>query len=88
MGYDYNSSDEDEDDYYPSDEEAESIDGIESDNSDALWVSSKAPSCKVITKESLLAAQTEDLRRVMGLFSVRDTMRELFSFITDGMLRN
>ncbi|KAL6560789.1 putative E3 ubiquitin-protein ligase ari2 [Orobanche gracilis] len=68
----YNSSDEGEDDYYPSDEEAEMIDVIEDDDSYALWVPFKAPSCKVITKESLLAAQTEDLRRVMDLLSVRE----------------
>lgn len=49
MDYDFNSSDEGEDDYYPYDEEAESIDGSENDDSDALWVPSKAPSCKVYT---------------------------------------
>ncbi|GFP85434.1 probable E3 ubiquitin-protein ligase ari2 [Phtheirospermum japonicum] len=67
----YNSSGGEED-YYPSDEEAVSIDGLENDDSDAQWVPSKAPNCKVITKESLLAAQTQDLRRVMDLLSVRE----------------
>ncbi|KAI3448059.1 hypothetical protein Pfo_004724 [Paulownia fortunei] len=63
---------EDEEDYYSSDGEAESLDGLENEDSDAQWVPSKAPSSKVITKESLLAAQREDLRRVMDLLSVRE----------------
>ncbi|KAL0356752.1 UNVERIFIED_CONTAM: putative E3 ubiquitin-protein ligase ARI1 [Sesamum calycinum] len=63
---------EEEDDYYPSDREAESLDGLENEESDAQWATSKAPSSKVITKESLLAAQREDLRRVMELLSVRE----------------
>ncbi|KAL6494766.1 putative E3 ubiquitin-protein ligase ari2 [Orobanche gracilis] len=63
---------EEEDDYYASDHEAESIDGLESKESDARWAKSRAPSSKIITKESLLAAQKEDLRRVMDLLSVRE----------------
>ncbi|KAL3627009.1 putative E3 ubiquitin-protein ligase ari2 [Castilleja foliolosa] len=68
----YNSSGGEED-YYPSDGESESIDGLENDNSDAQWASSKSPNCKmVITKASLLTAQTQDLRRVMDLLSLRE----------------
>ncbi|KAL6522632.1 putative E3 ubiquitin-protein ligase ari2 [Orobanche minor] len=63
---------EEEDDYYASDQEAESLDGIESKESDAQWAKSRASSSKIITKESLLAAQKEDLRRVMDLLSVRE----------------
>ncbi|KAH6811867.1 RING/U-box superfamily protein [Perilla frutescens var. frutescens] len=63
---------EDEEDSYSSGREEESLDGLESKDSDAQLVSSKTPSCKVITRESLLAAQREDLGRVMDLFSVRE----------------
>ncbi|GER50401.1 RING/U-box superfamily protein [Striga asiatica] len=63
---------EEEEDYYGSDQEAESLDGLENDESDDRWAQSKAPSSKIITKESLLAAQREDLRRVMDLLSVRE----------------
>ncbi|CAA2954307.1 probable E3 ubiquitin- ligase ARI2 [Olea europaea subsp. europaea] len=59
-----------EEDYCFFDRE-ESLDGLENDDSDSKFVQYKAPSCKVITKESLLAAQ-EDLRRVMELLSVRE----------------
>ncbi|CAK9142609.1 unnamed protein product [Ilex paraguariensis] len=59
-----------EEDYYDSDRE--SLDGLENEESDPQWVPAKGPSCKVITKESLLAAQREDLRRVMDLLSLRE----------------
>ncbi|KAG8364304.1 hypothetical protein BUALT_Bualt19G0114600 [Buddleja alternifolia] len=61
-------SDEEEDCY----SSAESLDGIENEDSDAQCAQSKAASSKVITKESLLAAQREDLGRVMDLLSVRE----------------
>ncbi|XP_015902896.2 probable E3 ubiquitin-protein ligase ARI2 [Ziziphus jujuba] len=61
------SSDED---YYYSDRD--SLDGLENDESDPQWVPTKGPTTKVITKESLLAAQREDLRRVMELLSLRE----------------
>ncbi|KAL2477196.1 putative E3 ubiquitin-protein ligase [Forsythia ovata] len=61
-----------EEDYYSSDRESDSLDGLENDDSDSKFVQYKAPSCKVITKESLLAAQREDLQRVMDLLSVRE----------------
>ncbi|CAA2988571.1 probable E3 ubiquitin- ligase ARI2 isoform X1 [Olea europaea subsp. europaea] len=60
-----------EDDYYYSSDQ-ESIDGLGNEDSESLWAPSKSPSCKVITKESLLAAQREDLQRVMDLISVRE----------------
>ncbi|KAH7834995.1 hypothetical protein Vadar_021890 [Vaccinium darrowii] len=59
-----------EEDYYYSDRD--SLDGLENDESDVQWVPPKGPSSKVITKESLLAAQREDLRRVMELLSLRE----------------
>ncbi|KAA8545932.1 hypothetical protein F0562_020617 [Nyssa sinensis] len=61
------SSDED---YYYSDRE--SLDALENEEADMQWVPPKGPSSKVITKESLLAAQREDLRRVMELLSLRE----------------
>ncbi|KAB2043120.1 hypothetical protein ES319_D02G268000v1 [Gossypium barbadense] len=65
---DFSSSDEDY--YYSSDRD--SLDGFENDESDSQWVTSKSPTTKVITKESLLAAQREDLRRVMDMLSIRE----------------
>ncbi|KAH7842514.1 hypothetical protein Vadar_006199 [Vaccinium darrowii] len=48
------------------------FDGLDT-SSDLCSGTSKDPSsCKVITKESLLAAQTEDLRRVMDMLSLRE----------------
>ncbi|XP_062092773.1 probable E3 ubiquitin-protein ligase ARI1 isoform X1 [Humulus lupulus] len=67
-------------DYFSSDDECcysdrDSLDGLENEDSRTHWVPSKGPASKllqVITKESLLAAQREDLRRVMELLSVRE----------------
>lgn len=60
-----------EEDYYSYDKD--SLDGIENEDSDSICLSSKHPSSsKVITRESLLAAQREDLRRVMELLSVQE----------------
>ncbi|CAN0909941.1 Probable E3 ubiquitin-protein ligase ARI1 [Linum grandiflorum] len=65
---DYGDSD---DEYYISDEDpGESMDGIESEDSDVPG--GKRSTAKVITSNSLLAAQTEDLRRVMELLSIRE----------------
>lgn len=50
----------------------ESLDGLENEDSDFQSAPSKGPTTKVITKESLLAAQREDLRRVMDLLSLRE----------------
>ncbi|CAI9104451.1 OLC1v1003120C3 [Oldenlandia corymbosa var. corymbosa] len=61
----------DEDYYSSSDRELED-DDIENEDSEPLWVHSKGPSSKVITKESLLAAQKEDLRRVVEMLSIRE----------------
>ncbi|CAA3029211.1 probable E3 ubiquitin- ligase ARI2 isoform X2 [Olea europaea subsp. europaea] len=66
---DYMSGSE-EDYYYSSDQE--SIDRFENEDSETQWAPPKAPSCKVITKDSLLDAQREDLLRVMDLMSVRE----------------
>ncbi|KAK8564405.1 hypothetical protein V6N13_005370 [Hibiscus sabdariffa] len=60
----------DEDYYYSSDRD--SLDGLENEDSDLQWPPSKGPTTKVITKESLLAAQREDLRRVMEMLSLRE----------------
>ncbi|MCD7451582.1 putative E3 ubiquitin-protein ligase ari2 [Datura stramonium] len=64
---DYGSSDED---IYSSDQD--SFDGLENEESDSQWGSSTGNSCKVITRESLLVAQRDDLRRVMDLLSLRE----------------
>lgn len=50
----------------------ESYDGLDNEESDSQWVPPKPSSIKVITKESLLAAQKEDLRKVMELLSLRE----------------
>ncbi|CAA0827598.1 Probable E3 ubiquitin-protein ligase ARI1 [Striga hermonthica] len=63
---------EEEDDYYGSDHDGEPLDGLEDDDSDVPCARSRAPSSKIITRESLLAAQRKDLRRVMELLSVRE----------------
>ncbi|PKI58813.1 hypothetical protein CRG98_020803 [Punica granatum] len=60
----------DEEDYYCSDHE--SLDGLENEDSGVNWAPSKGPSTRVITKESLLVAQREDLRRVMDVLSLRE----------------
>ncbi|KAL6347922.1 hypothetical protein AAG906_037651 [Vitis piasezkii] len=64
---DYANSDEE---YYYSDRD--SFDGLVNEESDFQWVPPKAPSSQVITKESLLTAQRDDLRRVMDLLSLRE----------------
>ncbi|CAH2051566.1 unnamed protein product [Thlaspi arvense] len=63
-------SGEEEDYYYSSDQE--SLDGLDNEESNLQHVSSRANTAKVITKESLLAAQREDLRRVMELLSLKE----------------
>ncbi|GAU15722.1 hypothetical protein TSUD_89460 [Trifolium subterraneum] len=64
---DYGSSD---DDYQFSDQEDSDVE-LENDDRNFELVSSKGPTAQVITKESLIAAQKEDLRRVMDMLSVR-----------------
>ncbi|KAJ0076801.1 hypothetical protein Patl1_36316 [Pistacia atlantica] len=69
---DFMSGDED---YYDSDHSESDLDSpdiIENDEADVQWAPPKGSSTKVITKESLLAAQKEDLRRVMDLLSLRE----------------
>ncbi|CAL9223113.1 unnamed protein product [Arabidopsis halleri] len=67
---DDNLSGEEDDYYYSSDQE--SLNGLDNDQSLLQPLSSRANTVKVITKESLLAAQREDLRRVMELLSVKE----------------
>ncbi|KAJ0252089.1 E3 ubiquitin-protein ligase ARI1 [Hirschfeldia incana] len=67
---DYYTADEEEDCYYSSDQE--SLGGIDNDDSDFHPSSSKKSSTQVITQESLLAAQREDLLRVMELLSIKE----------------
>ncbi|XP_021896701.1 probable E3 ubiquitin-protein ligase ARI2 [Carica papaya] len=64
-----------EEDYYPSSDDQDSLDDDGLDNEEAedvQWAPPKGASTKVITKESLLAAQRDDLRRVMELLSVKE----------------
>ncbi|KAG7579304.1 IBR domain [Arabidopsis thaliana x Arabidopsis arenosa] len=56
--------------YYSSDQE--SLNGLDNEQSLLQPVSSRAITVKVITKESLLAAQREDLRRVMELLTLKE----------------
>ncbi|XP_065855855.1 probable E3 ubiquitin-protein ligase ARI2 [Euphorbia lathyris] len=65
---DYGESD---DEYYYSDDR-DSLDGLENEESDLHWAPPKGTTTKIITKKSLLAAQREDLRRVMELLSLRE----------------
>lgn len=60
------SSDED---YYS---DRDSLDGLENEDSEFHCTPPKGPTTKVITRESLLSAQREDLRRVMDLLSLRE----------------
>ncbi|KAK8530084.1 hypothetical protein V6N13_102962 [Hibiscus sabdariffa] len=60
----------DEEYYYSSDQD--SLDGLDNEDSDFQWATSKSPSSKVITKESLLAAQREDLQRVIDMLSIKE----------------
>ncbi|CAH2076863.1 unnamed protein product [Thlaspi arvense] len=66
---DYFTADE-EDCYYSSDQE--SFDGIDNEESDLQPLSSQRSATQVITQDSLLAAQREDLQRVMELLSVKE----------------
>lgn len=59
-----------DDEYYYSDRD--SLDGLDNEETDIQWAPSKGPSCKVITRESLLVAQRDDLRKVMDLLSLRE----------------
>uniref|UniRef100_A0A1J3CD46 RBR-type E3 ubiquitin transferase n=1 Tax=Noccaea caerulescens TaxID=107243 RepID=A0A1J3CD46_NOCCA len=66
----YYSAEEEEDYDYSSDQQ--SLDGIDNEESDLQPTSSKKSSTQVITQESLLAAQREDLQRVVELLSVKE----------------
>ncbi|KAM1242903.1 hypothetical protein ACFX2G_035211 [Malus domestica] len=59
-----------DEEYYYSDQD--SLDVIENEDPDLPWILPKGPTTKVITKESLLTAQKEDLRRVMDLLFLRE----------------
>lgn len=59
-----------EDDCYSSD--VESVDANQVEDSDSVCLAPKHSSIKVITRESLLSAQKEDLQRVIELLSVRE----------------
>ncbi|KAG2705567.1 hypothetical protein I3760_05G061000 [Carya illinoinensis] len=59
-----------DEEYYYSDRD--SLDGLENEESEFQCAPTKGPTTKVITKESLLAAQREDLRRVMDLLFLRE----------------
>lgn len=61
----------DEEDYYSDPDSLDEIENDEDDNSSS-WHPSSVPSSQVITKESLLIAQREDLRRVMDLLTLSE----------------
>ncbi|CAM8974243.1 unnamed protein product [Rhodiola kirilowii] len=65
------------DGYMSSDEDCflsdlESVDGLENQVEELEIATKKAPSCKIINKECLMAAQTDDLCRVMDLLSLKE----------------
>lgn len=64
---------EDDDDYCSdhSDQYDDSLEGVENDDDDRTG-SSNGPSSQVITKESLLAAQREDLHRIMDMLELSE----------------
>lgn len=72
MDDDYASTDED---YQYSDQDVEEEDSVgefyENDDDSIQLPSSISPAAQVITKESLIIAQKEDLRKVMDMLSVR-----------------
>ncbi|XP_059287091.1 probable E3 ubiquitin-protein ligase ARI1 [Lycium ferocissimum] len=67
----WNNQDYNNNEYYFDDDDVDYDDGefleVESNG-----ICEKGPSCKVIRKESLLAAQKEDLQRVMDLLSLKE----------------
>ncbi|CAN4105277.1 unnamed protein product [Withania somnifera] len=68
--YMFISSDDDEWNY--NDDDDEFLDGFSGVEEEGNGNSQKGPSCKVIRKESLLAAQKEDLQRVMELLYLKE----------------
>ncbi|EEF52514.1 Protein ariadne-1, putative [Ricinus communis] len=67
---DYISSDDDYYQDYDDDNYGDSIDGLQSDSE--IVAVNTSPSSKIITRESLLAAQREDICRVMDLLSLKE----------------
>jgi len=55
-----------------SDDECDTLEGIEQDDDEAAWVSASPLTVKVITKASLLAAQREDLHKVMEMLGLKE----------------
>eukprot|EP01018_Ginkgo_biloba_P032064 Gb_09093 [translate_table: standard] len=52
--------------------DGDTLAGIEQDDDDIVWPPTPPPTIKVITKASLLAAQREDLRKVMEMLGLRE----------------
>ncbi|XP_038718377.1 probable E3 ubiquitin-protein ligase ARI2 [Tripterygium wilfordii] len=65
-------SDDDDYSYYENDDDDESLDVFQALDGELLFPMANGPSCKVITKETLLSAQKEDLQRVMDLLSLKE----------------
>jgi ariadne-1 len=59
-------------DLMSSDDECDTLEGIEQDDDEAAWVSASPLTVKVITKASLLAAQREDLHKVMEMLGLKE----------------
>ncbi|XVF63939.1 hypothetical protein PTKIN_Ptkin09bG0126800 [Pterospermum kingtungense] len=70
--YNYDDYEDDNGDYYDDDDGDDSSVGFEALDAELPLAYATAPSSKVITKESLLAAQREDLQRVMDLLSLKE----------------
>lgn len=60
---------EDEKDYYSSDREEESLDGLENKDSDVQWVSSKSPSSKVYTLQCSFTYVIKNACQIFFFFS-------------------
>ncbi|XP_059455453.1 probable E3 ubiquitin-protein ligase ARI1 [Corylus avellana] len=59
-------------DYYDDDDDRDASYGLQEIETEVPLSCTKGPSSEVITKESLLAAQREDLRRIMDLLSLKE----------------
>ncbi|CAK9178574.1 unnamed protein product [Ilex paraguariensis] len=71
--YGYSDDEYNDRDYYNDYGDGDSLDGYqESPETEFQSPSGKGPSCKVITKQSLLAAQREELQRAMDLLSMKE----------------
>lgn len=70
--YYYDDYEDDNGDYYDEDDGDDSLVGFQPLETELLSANATVPSAKVITKESLIAAQREDLHRIIDLLSLKE----------------